>query len=88
MRVSPRRGPSPVSSSSLGADVSAADPCLLEADVPAGVRLVDLTETELARADAVVLLVDHDQFDLGAVADHGLVLDCRRVLSGPNVEVL
>ena len=51
---------------SLGADVSAADPCLLEADVPAGVRLVDLTETELARADAVVLLVDHDQFDLGA----------------------
>ena len=73
---------------SLGANVSAADPCLLEADVPAGVHLVDLTETELAKADAVVLLVDHDQFDLGAVADHGLVLDCRRVLSGPNVEVL
>ena len=73
----------------LGANVSAADPCLLEADVPAGVGLVDLTDAELAKADAVVLLVDHDQFDLATISTNGrLVLDCRRVLSGPNVEVL
>jgi UDP-N-acetyl-D-glucosamine dehydrogenase len=73
----------------LGARVAAADPCVLEEDVPAGVRLVDLTGAELARADAVVLLVDHDQFDLTPLSNNGhLVLDCRRVLSGPNVEVI
>jgi UDP-N-acetyl-D-glucosamine dehydrogenase len=73
----------------LGANVSAADPCLLEADVPAGVALVDLTDAELAKAEAVVLLVDHDQFELGSLSTNGhVVLDCRRVLSGPNVEAL
>jgi UDP-N-acetyl-D-glucosamine dehydrogenase len=73
----------------LGAQVRAADPCLLEADVPAGVGLVDLTNAELAKADAVVLLVDHDQFDLASISSNGrLVLDCRRVLSGPNVEII
>jgi UDP-N-acetyl-D-mannosaminuronate dehydrogenase len=36
-----------------------------------------------------VLLVDHDQFDLTSIATNGhVVLDCRRVLSGPNIEVL
>ena len=73
----------------LGAHVRAADPCLLEADVPAGVGLVDLTNAELAKADAVLLLVDHDQFDLATISNNDrLVLDCRRVLSGPNVETI
>ena len=74
---------------SLGANVSAADPCLLETDVPAGVALVDLTDAEVAKAEAVVLLVDHDQFDLAKISHNGcFVLDCRRVITGPNVEVL
>jgi UDP-N-acetyl-D-glucosamine dehydrogenase len=73
----------------LGAQVRAADPCLIEADVPAGVDLVDLTDAELAKADAVVLLVDHDQFNPASISNNGrLVLDCRRVLSGPNVEII
>jgi len=73
----------------LGARVAAADPCVLEADVPPGVGLVDLTEAEVAKADAIVLLVDHDQFDMASLATCGrLVLDCRRVLGGPDVEVL
>jgi UDP-N-acetyl-D-glucosamine dehydrogenase len=43
---------------------------------------VDLTEEELAGADAVVLLTDHDAFDLDAVRTHaGYVLDTRRRLS-------
>ena len=40
-------------------------------------------------ADAVVLLVDHDLFDLELVARHaGYVLDTRHALTGANVEHL
>jgi UDP-N-acetyl-D-glucosamine dehydrogenase len=42
----------------------------------------------VARADAVVILVDHDDFDLDLVKDHALVLDTRRCIEGPNVEHL
>ena len=54
------------------------------------VRRVDLTTEELAAADAVVLLTDHETFDMDMVtANARYVLDCRNVLQrGPSVETL
>jgi UDP-N-acetyl-D-glucosamine dehydrogenase len=50
---------------------------------------VALTEQELTRADAVVLVTDHDAFDYDLVTAHAaLVLDTRHRLDGPNVEQL
>ncbi|MBQ1093373.1 nucleotide sugar dehydrogenase [Streptomyces sp. B93] len=74
-----------------GAQVRAVDPHVREAPpLVSGVRRVELTEREVAAADAVVLLTDHDDFDYGLVqrqARH--VLDCRRRLPpAANVEVL
>ena len=74
----------------MGADVRAADPLVTETAVldPAVAR-VDATPEQIAAADIVVLLTDHDAFsaaDIGGHARH--VLDCRRALSGPNVETL
>ncbi|WP_371498794.1 nucleotide sugar dehydrogenase [Kitasatospora sp. NBC_00374] len=55
----------------------------------AGVRRVEATPEELAAADAVILLADHDEFDYEAVVEHSpYVLDCRRRLTGAAVEVL
>ncbi|MFJ5232474.1 nucleotide sugar dehydrogenase [Kitasatospora sp. NPDC088391] len=55
----------------------------------AGVRRVEATPEELAAADAVVLLADHDEFDYAAITEHAqYVLDCRRRLTGAAVEVL
>ncbi len=65
----------------LGAHVRAADPHVVEVHAPPGIPRVELTAEELAAADAVVLVVDHDAFDLEAVVAHSrYVLDCRRVL--------
>ncbi|MBV6699965.1 nucleotide sugar dehydrogenase [Kitasatospora aureofaciens] len=84
----------------MGADVYAADPHVvrevpieesteLPAEVPDGVRLVTPSPEELAAADAVVLLTDHDAFDYDTVtACSTYVLDCRRRLSGDNIEIL
>jgi UDP-N-acetyl-D-glucosamine dehydrogenase len=53
------------------------------------VARVELTPEEISRADAVVLLTDHDAFDdAEIVANAVFVLDCRRVLAGGNVETL
>ena len=50
---------------------------------------VEPTAAELAEADAVVLLTDHDTFDYAAISQHArYVFDCRRRLTGPNVETL
>jgi UDP-N-acetyl-D-glucosamine dehydrogenase len=50
---------------------------------------VELTEEEVAAADAVILLTDHDTFDLDMVGATGtLVLDTRHRMTGPNVEYL
>jgi UDP-N-acetyl-D-glucosamine dehydrogenase len=74
----------------LGAQVRAADPHVRgagEAD-PAVIR-VEATRDELALADAVVLLTDHDAFDfeeIGRLARY--CLDCRNRVSGPHVELL
>jgi UDP-N-acetyl-D-glucosamine dehydrogenase len=76
--------------SRMGAEVRAADPLVTEpAVLDEAVARVDATPEEIASADIVVLLTDHDAFRASNVAGHArYVLDCRRVLSGPNVETL
>ncbi|GCD95401.1 nucleotide sugar dehydrogenase [Embleya hyalina] len=74
----------------LGAEVTAADPHVEQSQVvDARLRRVELTPETVAAADAVVLLVDHDDMDLELLRTADYVLDCRRVLgAGPNIEVL
>ena len=74
----------------LGADVAAADPHVVEEYPNRRIGRVDATPQELAAADAVVLLTDHDGFDYDAVPLHArLVLDARRrIAPGPHVEYL
>ncbi len=73
----------------MGAEVRAADPHVDPAQIPAGVTLVDCTTHELHDADAVVLLVDHDAFDLEMIThEAGYVFDTRHVLKGNDVEYL
>ncbi|MBT2543271.1 nucleotide sugar dehydrogenase [Streptomyces sp. ISL-44] len=74
----------------MGAKVRAADPHVVE-NIKVDARLVRVepTRKELAAADVVVLLTDHDAFDYALVTEHAsFVLDCRNRLSGPTVEVL
>ena len=48
-----------------------------------------LNDAEVDAADAVVLVTDHDAFDLDRVAARAsYVLDTRGRISGPNVERL
>ncbi len=74
----------------MGAELRAADPHVVEGTpVDNLVPRVQLTPGELAEADAVVLLTDHDAFDFDAIRQHArFVFDCRRRLAGPNVESL
>jgi len=73
----------------LGAEVRAVDPYVTEAHIDTRVARVELSADELAAADAVVLLTDHDVFDYDLIkARSGYVLDTRRRIDGPNVEHL
>jgi UDP-N-acetyl-D-glucosamine dehydrogenase len=74
----------------MGAEVRAADPHVVEdAHVDQRVIRVALSEQQIAEADAVVLLADHDAFDLDLVVRHArYVLDTRHRLTGPTVESL
>ncbi len=74
----------------MGAEVRAADPHVVEdSHVDQRVRRVALDAEQLAAADAVVLLADHDAFDLDLVTQHATyVLDTRHRLTGPTVESL
>lgn len=74
----------------MGAEVRATDPHVVEdAHVDSRVGMVPLTADQIAAADAVVLLADHDDFDLDLVLEHApYVLDTRHRLTGPNVESL
>ena len=73
----------------LGAIVHAADPHVVEGHVDARVVRVDVTAAEVAAADAVVVLTDHDAFDYEAVAAARYVLDTRhRLPAAANVEHL
>jgi UDP-N-acetyl-D-mannosaminuronate dehydrogenase len=71
----------------LGAEVRVADPHL-EGDTLA-YPLVEATADELAGADAVLLVTDHDAFDYDLVHQHArYVLDTRNRLDGPSIERL
>jgi UDP-N-acetyl-D-glucosamine dehydrogenase len=73
----------------MGADVAVTDPHVEDRYVPSAVERVDCTAAEIAAADAVVLLVDHDSFDYEAVAKATYVFDCQhRLAAAPNVEHL
>ena len=73
----------------LGADVRAADPHVPEGLIDVSLTRVEATAEEVQAADVVVLLADHDAFDLDLVATHArYVLDTRHRLQGPNVEHL
>jgi UDP-N-acetyl-D-glucosamine dehydrogenase len=71
----------------LGADVRVADPY-----VPAestSLHLVELSADEVQRADAVIVVTDHDDFDYDMVRESArYVLDTRNRISGPQVELL
>jgi nucleotide sugar dehydrogenase len=74
---------------SHGAVVSAVDAQVPECHLVEIVARVSLTAAEAARADAVVLLTDHDDLDFDLVQrEAGWILDCRNRLTGANVELL
>jgi UDP-N-acetyl-D-glucosamine dehydrogenase len=74
---------------SYGAEVRAVDPHVLDSAILNGVVLVDATPHELASADAVVLLTDHEAFDLDLITAHATyVLDTRHRIEGERVEYL
>jgi UDP-N-acetyl-D-glucosamine dehydrogenase len=73
----------------LGADVCAADPHVSHRWTDPFVERVDLTMDEVSRADAVVIITDHDDFDYDLVRKRArYVLDTRHRLDGPRVEHL
>ena len=75
----------------LGADVGVCDPLVLEGGQwPPRFLPTDASADEVARADAVVLLTEHDLFDYDMIAARAsYVFDARhRVPAGPNVEYL
>lgn len=74
----------------LGADVRVADPHAVGTAVDARAVWVEATkEEEVASADAVVLVTDHDAFEIDALVAHAsYFLDCRHHACGPNVETL
>jgi UDP-N-acetyl-D-glucosamine dehydrogenase len=74
----------------LGADVVIADPNVQATQFPAGSARVSFSAEEVAAADAVVLLVEHENFDLEVVRQSArYVLDTQAVVQGgPNVERL
>ncbi|MBL7626410.1 nucleotide sugar dehydrogenase [Frankia nepalensis] len=74
---------------SQGADVRAADPHVLDGHIDTRVPRVDATPEEAAASDAVVLLTDHDAFDLDAIVPRcSYFLDCRSRVRGHAVEPL
>jgi UDP-N-acetyl-D-glucosamine dehydrogenase len=73
----------------LGADVRAADPHVKDVTIDGRINRVEATPEEAGAADAVLLVTDHDCFDLdGIVASARYVLDTRNRVSGPQVERL
>ena len=74
----------------MGAEVRVADPHVVEAVHGApDLTMVTVTAEELRSADAVVLLADHDEFDYDLICSEArYVLDTRRRLHGPTIEVI
>lgn len=73
----------------LGAELRAVDPLIDPEHVPAGVEMVETAEAELAAADLIVVLTDHDVIDWAAVERHApKVLDTRNRLRVPGADRL
>jgi UDP-N-acetyl-D-glucosamine dehydrogenase len=73
--------------SGLGADVRVADPYVPAESTP--LQLIELSTDEVQRADAIIIVTDHDDFDYDMVRKHArYVLDTRNRISGPQVELL
>jgi UDP-N-acetyl-D-glucosamine dehydrogenase len=73
----------------LGADLRVADPHVDIEEVDIRYQLVALSAGELAAADAVLVLTDHDAFDWDLVLNESrYIFDTRHRLSGPHVEHL
>jgi len=67
---------------SLGADVRAADPYVDEAQVDARIARVAASPQEVSDADAVVILTDHEAFQLGLLTCHArYILDTRHCVA-------
>jgi len=74
---------------SQGALVSAVDDRVPIRHLAEAVTRVSLTVAEAAKADAVVVLTDHDDLDFDLVQHEAhWILDCRNRLTGANVEAL
>ncbi len=72
--------------SDLGAELRVADPLVDVTFRPFGTR-VEVSADEVAAADLVVVLADHDGFDWDLVTNGARqIFDARHRLSGPNVE--
>ncbi|QIK68273.1 nucleotide sugar dehydrogenase [Nocardioides sp. HDW12B] len=73
----------------LEAEVVVIDDYVPTTQVPGFALHTHLSDEELHRADAVVLLTDHDNVDYELVSRSGVyVLDTRRRMRGENVELL
>ncbi|HEY2207626.1 MAG TPA: nucleotide sugar dehydrogenase [Pseudonocardia sp.] len=67
----------------LGASLRAVDPLIPADHVPGGVEIVECTEAEVAAADLVVVLTDHDVVDWALLDRYAeKVLDTRNKLRG------
>jgi UDP-N-acetyl-D-glucosamine dehydrogenase len=73
----------------LGARVSAVDPLVDHASVPESVRLVRGTSRQIAEADLIIVLTDHDDLPWQLVEKHAdRVLDTRNRLRAETVDRL
>jgi UDP-N-acetyl-D-glucosamine dehydrogenase len=73
----------------LDAEVRVVDPYVEGRWTHVGTRRVDLTADEVAAADAVVIVTDHDVFDYDLVSRHArYVLDTRHRMRGDQIEHL
>lgn len=72
-----------------GAEIAGADGHVEAHRWPHQVKQVELTVENIASADVVVLITEHDHFDLSTLEEVSTpVLDTRNVLRGPNVQRL
>ena len=69
----------------LGASVRIVDSHIDERNMPSGATEIDLTVETLESAEAVIVLVDHDDVDIDLIEEHAkYVLDCRDVVNGAD----
>ena len=73
----------------LGADVRVADPHVASSSIDHLVSRVTANPQEFGDADLILVLVDHDEFDMAAVtASESIVLDTRAVTTTGTANVL